>query len=133
MRRQVIAAAAVGALALLLVGCLDPCDNTLVREVPSPDTKYLVAIYERGCGAPSAQVTHLHLRKRGEKLTFDPEESFCTIDNAEKVDVTWRGNSSVDVRYRAKENANTWPLRDEGIAISYHRVRDVAQSHPPTH
>jgi hypothetical protein len=53
-------------VAVLSGRCLDPCDNTLRREITSPDKKYVVAIYERGCGTASAQVTHLHLRRSGE-------------------------------------------------------------------
>lgn len=105
------------------VACVDPCGNEVTKEVSSPDQQHVVVVYVRGCGTASDGVTHLNLRRRNEKVSFDPERSFATIDRTRAVNVTWESSRSVLVTYQADSGAKTWPTENEPILVRYLRMQ----------
>lgn len=77
MRRVIVA---VLGLVVVLLGALwvvlhvffvSPCDNDVINETRSPDSKYSAVVFERGCGATTPNEWIVLVKES--KAKFDPD------------------------------------------------------------
>src|SRR5437016_6247727 len=54
-----IVVAGLGALAYVWIGLGKTCENRVLAEVPSPDGRHRVVVFERSCGATTAFSTQV--------------------------------------------------------------------------
>ncbi|HKV38530.1 MAG TPA: DUF5412 family protein [Blastocatellia bacterium] len=77
------------------------CSDDLKREVRSPDRKYVVAAFERNCGATTDFVQHVSLRAesaQGFKTTRDgtiTDGEVFVAEGSAKVEVVWTDGATV--------------------------------------
>ncbi|MGZ4789109.1 MAG: hypothetical protein ACXVZX_11375 [Terriglobales bacterium] len=108
---------------------LGMCGNSVAREVPSPDGKWKAVIYERDCGATtdfSTQVSVLEARddvgdESGNVFITDSNHGAVPISGIGviNVDVLWRSNSEVRVRYPSAARVFKKETRISGVSVSY--------------
>jgi len=74
------------------------CDNDTLREVSSPDGKYVATVFERNCGATTPYYTIVALRLVGTKLNADRHEDWVfVIKRQSEVQLTWRDVHHLEV------------------------------------
>src|SRR6185295_14223843 len=73
--------------AFLLAGCADPCSNTTIAEVTSPDGKYVATAFIRDCGATTDFSPQVHLRPVGERAA--QTGNVFVGDHSDKVEIAW--------------------------------------------
>ena len=80
---------AICLLCLYLAGCgnPNPCGNTIVKEIASPDEAYVATAFIRDCGATTGFSPQVYLRKKGEKLG-DKGNVFIG-DHSESINLEW--------------------------------------------
>jgi hypothetical protein len=84
---------AVGLFFLGLASCLDgTCTNEMIKEIVSPDSKYVAAILKRYCGATTSFGQVVVIRENGSPLRGDDKDEYVfTMDRLLKLPVSWKG------------------------------------------
>jgi|SRR5436309_6559059 len=70
-----------------LAGCDEPCSNTRVAEVTSPDGKYVATAFIRDCGATTSWSPQVHLRPVGESV--GQIGNVFVGDHSDKIEIAW--------------------------------------------
>lgn len=68
------------------------CENTVKSEIKSPDGKYIVALFERNCGATTDFSTIVSLRESSTELKSDDLGIFV-VKGQPRIDLAWEGNT----------------------------------------
>lgn len=114
-------------VAVFLTAC-DPCENTIVQELVSPDGKKKVVVFERSCGATtgfSTQVSILpasaHARDAGNAFTADTNHGAAPAAEwgGPPVEVKWLTSRDVSLRHHPNARAFTREDVVDGIRIKY--------------
>ena len=125
--RVLIARFGAAALALSLIGCLDPCGNAIRSEVASPDGKKRAVVFERSCGATTPFSAHVSVLDRGEKLpqssgnVFDADGDHGAVRDV-TVTVFWTSRNELLLRYPAAARVYVRNEQVNGVAIKYETV-----------
>ena len=116
-------------LTVILTAC-SGCDNTVIKEVYSPDHRNKVVIFERSCGTTTGFSTQASLMRSEERLSSSSGGIFIADDNRGAIglgknndvqlSVHWESNSAIAIVYptqaRVFKRVERWDL----ISISYH-------------
>ncbi len=122
--------AALGA-PMLLAGCSDPCENTVVREIPSPDGRRRAVVFERSCGATTAFTTQISVlspgaspRDAGDVFTADTDHGRAPPARwgGPDVRVRWLDARTLEVRHHPRARVFGKETRREDLRVRY--VRD---------
>ena len=76
---------------LALVGCTDPCSNTIKAEITSPDGKYVATAFIRDCGATTSFSPQVQLRPVGERAA--QVGNVFVGDHSDKIQIEWLSTS----------------------------------------
>ncbi len=98
----------------------DLCGNELIREVTSPDGKYIASIFERNCGATTPYIRVVNLRLSDEK--FAPEEDddwVFTIHGQSDVKVSWVADGELKITYSGAGDQPTQRRKWKDVSVSY--------------
>jgi hypothetical protein len=131
-QKLVITATLVTAVALasstIMLTQGDPCGNHPVAVVAAPGGRQKAVIFDRGCGAASAQMGRMvSLLPSNAKFPADGE-----VGNAFRVDragaagtapidvaASWESDSVLVIRHRPGAHVSFAVLRDRGVRIRY--------------
>ena len=112
-RSKAVLTAVLGAIAL--VGCdaglFGDCGDNVKAQAPSPDGRYVAAVFERDCGATTDFSTHVSLREADE--LFDPptQTRVLSVAGRAAVDVEWSTERALSVALPTAETftkLETW-------------------------
>jgi hypothetical protein len=111
-------------VAIALAGCADPCANSILAEVPSPDNSHRAVVFERSCGATtsfSAQVSVLNSRDRQPR---DGGNVFVADNNHGaarhlQVTVRWSAPDRLVILYPESARIFRREVSIDGITIAY--------------
>jgi len=88
-------------LGLLSFSSCAVCDESSLSEVNSPDANYVATVFRRNCGATSALLYHVNVRKRGSSNPADHrgviERGQVFLTDAGKVNIFWKDNRTLVV------------------------------------
>jgi uncharacterized protein DUF5412 len=104
---------------LLATACADPCANTVVREVTSPDGRYTATAFIRDCGATTSYSPQVYLRRAGESA--GTTGNVFVGNRSDEIEISWASakelviSSSCQVVRREEEH--------EGIKITFNPLR----------
>ena len=102
------------------VGCLTgPCENTVVRRIPSPDGALEAVLYERSCGATTDFSTQVTVLATGEALTDRSEPVFVADRNHGQAPAARWGGPPAEV---------VWPEADR-LVVRYAVEARVFREH----
>lgn len=87
-------------LVLILSGCSDMCSNQILQEVPAPDNKLEVVVFQRDCGATTGFSTQVSVVKSGEKLQNTSGDVFIADTDHGKAPSGPGGGPTVDVVWK---------------------------------
>jgi hypothetical protein len=111
------------AVSLLMAAC-DPCENESAAEHASPDGKWKVVVFERGCGATVGANVQMSLLQASKTLPSDAGNLFVIDSNhggsaLEDIFVDWTSKSSVTITYPAKARVFKQERRIGDVSVSY--------------
>jgi hypothetical protein len=112
---------------LLFLACgLNPCENTLVSTVPSPDGRWQAVLFERSCGATTGFSTQVSIIPAGKALPPDAGNTFYADGGdvsapwgGPPAELTWLGPDRLQIAFHPSARVN---LRNEvvnGVSVSY--------------
>jgi len=104
---------------LCLMGC---CSRTSTVQQYSPDGKYEARVSEEDCGATSHFITDVDLISTHATWSyFNRANVFNVISSGDAVNVTWVGNSRLEItcKHCASKEPKIWNRNWRGIVISY--------------
>jgi hypothetical protein len=109
---------------VFLVGCLNPCGNRVLVDVPSPHGARHAVVFERDCGATTDFSTQLSILNAGEKLGDDGGNSFVVDSNHGRatslyVHVKWSSEGALEVSYPESARVFHNERRINGVSIIY--------------
>lgn len=86
---------------LVMVGCekMNPCTDSEVDRIRSPDGKVDVIIVNRNCGATTKDVYRVSLAQAGE--IPDKNSSIFLADNVEDLHIAWLAPKKLVISYKA--------------------------------
>ena len=105
--------------AMLLNGCssLDPCENTFIRQVTSPNGKLKAVVFSRGCGATTSESVQISILEVNAPL---PEEAGnVSVVEESNVYVNWLSSSQRQVIIPAASKIYTQEQKYGSITIIY--------------
>ena len=108
-------------ISTLLIACnCGICSNDVLREVTSPDGKYIVSIFERNCGATTPFVRVVSIRSAGNRFNPDAYDDWVfTIHSQSDINANWVDNSNLKIYYSGKGDKPTKREHWKEITISY--------------
>lgn len=119
------------ACCFLISACSDPCANTIVSRVPSPDGRREAVLFQRDCGATTGFSTQISILNGSQQLTGGGN-AFSADDNhgaaqAESwggswADLKWSTPDRLIVRYAAKSRLFKQDESVSGVQIVYQSV-----------
>jgi hypothetical protein len=129
----VVVAALVGA-AWLMFG--DPCGNDVLAEMPSPDKRYRVVVFQRDCGATTGFSTQLSLLRSQQPLGNEGGNVFAADTNhgaapsgpggGPDVSVRWVNSGELVVVHHPKARVFLAEPKVSGVRITYSAVEPAA-------
>jgi hypothetical protein len=106
------------------VGCLSPCGNRVLADVPSPlGTKHAV-VFERDCGATTDFSTQLSILNAGDKLENEGGNAFVADSDHGRgtslyVHVKWSTEGALTVNYPERARVFHNERQVNGVSITY--------------
>lgn len=116
------------ALAVCLIGCVDPCENRVLWEVAGPSENRAAIVFERSCGATtgvSRQVSVVKgFGKRGKSAgnVFAADSDHGAVPDM-AVTVRWTAPDQLVIRYPAQARVFRQESRVDGVRIAYEAAR----------
>src|SRR5262245_41053749 len=95
------------------------CANSVVAEVPSPDSLRRAVVFERDCGATTDFSTQVSVLRSGEELTNDGGNTFIVAGRGPSVEVHWQDSGRLHVRYDPRAHTFRKETAAGGAAITY--------------
>ena len=111
-------------LAMLLFVSLTSCDadlcgNNLIREVTSPDRRYIASIFERNCGATTPYIRVVSLRLTDEKFAPEKNDDWVfTIRGQSGVKVLWVSDGELKITYSGTGDQPTQRRKWKDVRVS---------------
>ena len=93
-------------LALIAGSCRDPmghahCDDTLVKRVPSPDGKLVIAIYNRSCSGGTGLYTYAEVEDPSVWFSWPNHPEVCFLvtlaGGYHQLDAVWKDGRHIEV------------------------------------
>ncbi|BBD97800.1 hypothetical protein SAMIE_1013010 [Sphingobium amiense] len=121
-------AVAIVGLSVLISACSDPCVNTIVSKVNSPDGLHSVILFQRDCGVTTGFSTHISVLVRDEALTesgnafrADDDHGAARVGEWEGswASVTWLTNDQLLIRYAQASRIFKQAANVDGVQITY--------------
>jgi hypothetical protein len=105
-------------LCICLTGCsFITCDNSIVKEVTSPDGEYVATAFIRDCGATTSFSPQVYLRKKGEKVG---EKGNVFIGNhSESINVEWLSSQELRISSDCEVVRKEDSFGDIKISVQY--------------
>jgi len=107
----------------------DPCDNSVVSTLTSPNGKTRAVVYNRDCGATTDFVTHVSILSSDEALNGNTKSLFAADSNKGKapaqrgtgpeIRVKWFSNTRLEIQHHPNVRVKRSSDRFNGVAISY--------------
>jgi hypothetical protein len=95
------------------------CRENLLNETPSPDGKWVITVYERGCGATTRGHKMASLRPVSERFDFDRHAPFVAVDFADKIQVAWTDPTHLIVKLLVLRGPVYQENQVRGIQVEY--------------
>lgn len=115
----------LAALAWLVDQLPDPCGESVLTEIPSPNQAMKAVIYERDCGATTDFATHVSIiakdatLKKSDRSIFAADTNHSSAPNGPgggpEVQVRWLNDTRLEIKY-------SWLAR---VIQSEMRVKDI--------
>ena len=86
----------VFAAAIIVTGCGSWCKDTVKKEVPVSDGKYMARVVERNCGAMTHYLTVVQVRER--HLLFTRTQEVFQADNPHELKLEWQGEHLLKIQ-----------------------------------
>lgn len=88
-------------LILLLTGCSNVlCSNDIINETKSSDGKYIATVFDRNCGATTANLRIVTLRLAKDSLDSNEYKDWVfKVKGQPKVDVIWITDDKLSINY----------------------------------
>ncbi len=121
-------AVAIVGLAALVSACSDPCANTVVSKVDSPDGLHSAILFQRDCGATTGFSTQISIVAKGETPTWsgntfraDDDQGAARVGDwgGSWASVTWLANDRLLVRYAQKSRIFEQAANADGVQVTY--------------
>ena len=103
--------------ALALSGC-DMCENTIQKNILSPDGSKKIVIFTRDCGATTAYSSQISILNKQASLPNWFGNTF-TSDFSDPVTARWIDPRHVEISYLKGGRVSTAKSSVDGISISY--------------
>jgi hypothetical protein len=107
------------------------CENTVVRDYPSPDLSKRFVVFERSCGATTGFSTQISLLSGSDPLENEAGDTFTADTDDGKapagpgggpeVRVTWLGADSARIEYHPSARVFKAERGVRGIAVEYQK------------
>ena len=107
------------ALCVGTMGCFDPCGNSVLLELPSPDKQWTAVLFERDCGATTSYSTQVSLVSRERTLPSEAGNIFVSREQLEHPGIAWLSRSELEVSGIRRLSASTAVTSLDGISIRY--------------
>lgn len=114
--------------AALVSACSDPCTNTIVSKVDSPDGSHSAVLFQRDCGATTGFSTQISVVAKDETPTgngnafrADDDHGAARVGEWEGswASITWLANDQLLVRYAQKSRIFQQAANVGGVKITY--------------
>jgi hypothetical protein len=90
---------ALVSLLLALTGCTLDCGHELVKEVQSPDGKYIASVFDSDCGATTPFSRQVLLRKGGTVFSGDHQEDVVfRVKGKRNIEAQWVDGEHLRIR-----------------------------------
>jgi hypothetical protein len=126
-----VSKAAFSALLLVLGGCSDTCDNTVVSRLLAPDERHEAVMFQRDCGATTGFSTQISILSAGRDVSGAGDAFRADDDHGAArtgawggpwADMTWLSSDHLLVRYAAKSRLFAHDEDVSGVRITYQAV-----------
>lgn len=109
---------------LSLVGCMNPCGNTLLCEATSPNRDKRAVVFERDCGATTGFSDHVTILAARQHLPNEGGNAFIVDDGhgsvpRRGVEVQWQSSDRLVISYPASARIFRQELRVNGVTVIY--------------
>jgi hypothetical protein len=113
------------ALSVILLSCLDPCENRILADSPSPGANKRAVIFERSCGATTGfswQVTVLDPKEDlpsssgGNVFIADSDHGAVKEMN---VTMRWVSRGQLVILYPARARVFKKEAEAKGVSVAY--------------
>jgi hypothetical protein len=103
----------------LIGGCyfLDPCDNEVSKEIPSPDGSLKAVVFSRNCGATTGFSTQISIL-RGANATSNDAGNVFVADQT-PVDIKWLSNTRLSIAYLTGTETFYQMKQLDGVTVTY--------------
>jgi hypothetical protein len=93
--------------AVVYIALTPVCGNTVVKEMVSPDGKYVAVVFDRDCGATTSFERIVMLRQRSDKLNpNDYQEWIFTAPRQPQVEISWANSTRLVIRSNSSGESN---------------------------
>ena len=108
-------------LCICLTGCsFITCENTIIKEVTSPNGEYVATAFIRDCGATTCFSPQVYLRKKGEKIE---EKGNVFIGNhSQSINMEWLSSQELRISSDCEVVCKEDSLGE--IKITFHSARE---------
>jgi hypothetical protein len=119
------------ACCILIGACSDPCTNTIVSRVPSPDGQREAVLFQRDCGATTGFSTQISILGGSQQLSGGGNAFIADDDHGAAqagswggswADLKWLTSDRLLVRYAAKSRLFKQDESVSGVQIAYQSV-----------
>lgn len=120
----------IGAI-LLLTAC-NPCANTLIQELESPDGEIRTVVFERDCGATTGFSTQISLLPKNAPVPKEGGNTFIAdTDHGEapagpwggpEVELEWTDNRALTIRHHPKARIFKATNNVIGVSVTYEKM-----------
>ena len=115
---------------LVVTAACNPCENHVVRRIPSPDRERQAVVFGRKCGATTGYNTQVSVippytvsDDPGNVLIIDANREELAIDPAggPAVEVRWTGPRNLELRYSGAARAYKVDSLVDGVRVTHVR------------
>jgi len=137
----VLVVAAIGLLWFFVPDISDMCRNEIISEIPSPEGKLKVVVFQRDCGATTGFSTQVSILSGNQLLENEGGNLFISDTDhgaapsgpggGPALAVTWQNENSVRMSYHQKTRVFKQESTVGGASVSYSYFEDSAQHGAP--
>jgi len=98
------------------------CNNTIKREIISPNSRLKAVVFERDCGATTSGSIQISILDKNEQLSPGGGNIFI-VKYYPKIDVTWENNNHLLIQYPEYYNPVKEVSTFEDVSVVYRRVK----------
>ena len=117
--------------AVMISGCSDGCENTILSETGSPNGRLTAILYERSCGATTGNSTQVSVLRAGTRPaaagnTFVADANHGaaegSVGGGPWVEVAWIDDDNLIVKYDARARVFTEQPDIAGVKVTYQPI-----------